>query len=75
MQTQDLTIPQDMEPKSIDLTFIVMKSKNLIQNGCRSGITSDDSKNEYMSYYKMISTIQNNPPNLEYILKTRYNEN
>jgi hypothetical protein len=64
-----------MEPKSIDLTFIVMKSKNLIQNGCRSGITSDDSNNEYMSCYKMLPEIQNKPPKDEYIMKTRYNEN
>jgi hypothetical protein len=51
---QDLTNAQDMEPKSIDLTFIIMKSKNLIQYGCRSGITSDGSKIEYISCYKML---------------------
>jgi hypothetical protein len=43
MEIQDLTSTQDMEPNSIDLTFIIMKSKNLIQRGCRSGITSDGS--------------------------------
>jgi hypothetical protein len=36
-------ITQDMEPNNIDLTFIDIISKNLIQEGCRSGITSDSS--------------------------------
>jgi hypothetical protein len=50
MQIQDLTNTQDMEPKSIDLTFIIMKNNNLIQSGCISGITSDGYK---MSCYKV----------------------
>jgi hypothetical protein len=44
MKIQDLTSTQDMEHKSIDLTFIIMNSKNMIQSGCRYGITSDGSK-------------------------------
>jgi hypothetical protein len=75
MKTKDLTNTQDMEPKSIDLTFIIMKSKNLIENGCRSGITIDGSKNEYMSCYKMLPTIQNKSPKAKYIMRTRYKKN
>jgi hypothetical protein len=71
IQMQDLSNTQDMEPQSIDLTFIIMKSKNLIQYGSRSGITSDGSKIEDMSCYKMLPTIQNKPPKAEYVLKTQ----
>jgi hypothetical protein len=49
-----------------------MKSKNLIQYRSRSGITSDGSKIEDMSCYKMLPTIQNKPPKAEYEMKTKY---
>jgi hypothetical protein len=64
-----------MEPKSIDPTFIIMKSKNMIQSGCRSGITSDGSKREYMSCCKMLLIRQNKPPKAGYIMKVKYNKN
>jgi hypothetical protein len=51
-----------------------MKRKNLIQYGRRSGITSDGSKIEYMSFYKMLLEIQNKLPKDEYIMKNRYNK-
>jgi hypothetical protein len=47
-----------------------MKSKNLIQYRSRSGITSDGSKIEDMSCYKMLPTIQNKPPKVEYEMKS-----
>jgi hypothetical protein len=64
-----------MKLQSIDLTFIIMKRKNLIQYGCRSGITSDGSKIEDMSCYKMLQAIQNKPPKAECVVKTKYNKN
>jgi hypothetical protein len=67
---QDLIKTQDMILQSIDLTFMIMESKNLIQYGSRSGITSDGSKIEYMSCYKMLLTIQNKPSKHEYVIKT-----
>jgi hypothetical protein len=51
-----------------------MKSKNLIQYGYRSGITSDGSNIEDMSCYKKLTEIQNKPPKAEYIVKTKYNK-
>jgi hypothetical protein len=68
MKLHDLNNTQDMEPKSIDTTFIIMKRKNLIQSGCRYGITLDGSKREYMSCYKMLLIRQNNPPRARYIM-------
>ena len=65
-----MTSTQDMEPNNIDLTFFNMIRKNLIQRGCRSGITSDGSKIEDMSCYKMLPTIQNKPPKARYTMKT-----
>jgi hypothetical protein len=51
-----------------------MRRKNLIQYGCRSGITSDGSNIEDMSCYKKLPAIQNKPPKAKYIVKTIYNK-
>jgi hypothetical protein len=52
-----------------------MKSKNLIQYRSRYGITSDGSKIEDMSCYKMLLTIQNRPPKVEYEMKSPNTKN
>ena len=72
---QDLINTQDMELQKHRSDLIIMKSKNLIQYGSRSGITSDGSKIEDMSCYKMLSAIQNKPPKAEYIMKAKYKKN
>jgi hypothetical protein len=59
-----------MEPNNIDLTFIDIIRKNLIQQGCRSGITSDRSNRYDMSYYKMLLIRRYKPPKAEYKMKT-----
>jgi hypothetical protein len=74
IQLQDLISTQDMELQKHRSDLIIMKSKNLIQYGSRSGITSYGSKIEDMSCYKMLPAIQNEPPKVECAIKTKYNK-
>ena len=69
MEIQDLTSTQDMEPNSIDLTFIIMKIKNLIQRGCRSGITSDSSNRKRYELLKNAPDKKTQAPKAEYTMK------
>jgi hypothetical protein len=62
-----------MELQKHRFDLIIMKRKNLIQYGSRSGIKSDGSKIEDMSCYKMLPAIQNKPPKAECVMKTKYN--
>jgi hypothetical protein len=74
IQMQQLISTQDMELQKHRSDLIIMKSKNLIQYGSRSGITSDGSKIEDMSCYKMLSAIPNKPPKAECVMKTQCNK-
>ena len=62
-----------MELQKHRFDLIIMKRKNLIQYGSRSGIKSDGSKIEDMSCYKILLAIQNKPPKDECVMKTKYN--